>query len=198
MRLWLRVRRAREVALTILAFGLLLVITTALYLPLPNFFGGGMIAIPVGFILPMIIPVALTWSLTQGSPVLEAVASRPIRHFDTAYLLAAALFAFALCLLAYHVGGNPIALAAGRNVLGYLGLTLIGSRVAGPMSAAMVPAALIMTTSLFGSHATGYPRWWAWPIAPFNRPESWLFALALLILGVAVGLIRSDMRTDDF
>lgn len=198
MKLWLRVRRARQVALTILVFGLLLIPTTALYLPLPNFFGGASLAIPVGFVLPMVVPVALAWSLTQGSSMLEAVASRPIRRFDAAYLLTAGLFAFVLCLLAFIVGKNPIALAAGRNVLGYLGLTLVGSRVGGPTSAALMPAALVMGTSLFGSHSTGYPRWWAWPIASSDRPESWVFALAILILGVAVTLMRSDLRTDDF
>jgi hypothetical protein len=196
MSLWLRVRRAHVCVATIFALALALIPSNSLYLPLPNLLGGPQLAIPLAFLMPVAVGIVMAWGLDAGDPLIESVASRPLLLFDVVYALSAATLALAVCILARIFGGTDLALAAGRNALGYIGLTLLGRRILGGHAAAVLPASFAIAASLFGMGAGWQPRWWAWPIATADAPLAWGSAVVLLLLGAAVAVGRNDTVAD--
>lgn len=192
MKLWLRVRRAWACAITILVVAIVLVPTRGWYLPLPNLLGGPPLEIPLAFLIPLAVAIVLALGFTIGDPLVEIVASRPLHLLDAAYALSTAGLTLAACALSQRLGGTDLALAAGRNALGYVGLTLIGGRLLGVHAAAVLPVGCAIATCLLGSTVYREPRWWAWPIAPADNSLSWGLAVACLFLGIAVALIPKD------
>ena len=197
MSLWLQVRRTRACAATVLVVAVALSLAGERSLPLPNLLGGPPLAVPLTLLMPLAVGSVVALGLTSGDPRVEAVASRPLRLLDVAYALSAATLALATCALAQALGGSDLALAAGRNALGYVGLTLIGRCGLGPHAAALLPAGFTVAAALFGSGADRQPRWWAWPLVAADDPLSWGSAVVLLLLGAAVALRRSDSATAD-
>lgn len=192
MTLWLRVRRARACAATILAVTVAVALAGDRYLPLPNLLGGPRLAVPFATLIPLAVAIVVAWGRTTGDPLAEAVASRPLRLLDSAYALSAANLTLASCALARALGEGALALAAGRNALGYVGLTLIGHRLLGPHAAAVLAVGYVVVATLFGSGPDGQPRRWAWPLAAPDDAMSWGIAAVLLILGAAVALVRGE------
>ena len=195
MKLWLRVRRARTCALTIFVVLCVLVPANTLYLPVPNLLGGPHLAIPLALLVPIAISIAVAFSFTMGDPLVEAVASRPILWLDAAYSLSIAVITSLLCVTIGLASSTTYAVAAGRNVLGYVGLTLIGRRVIGVQGAALVPAGFVLVASLFGSRRNRQAYWWAWPLASETSVLAWAMALLLLVLGCALMLRRANINT---
>jgi hypothetical protein len=150
-------------------------------------------AVPLSLFLPLAVPVVVAWGLASGDPMIETVASRPLRSLDAGYALAVALAALVLCSLAQALGGGSLALAAGRNTLGYVGLTLVGRRLVGALLAPVLSVGFVLLTSLFGNGISREPRWWAWPLAAPDELLPWILAFALLLLGGAVSLGRGDV-----
>lgn len=192
MTLWLRVRHARTCAATIVAVAVAVVLAGTLFLPLPNLLGGPPLAVPLALLLPLAVSIVVAWGLTTGDPLLESVASRPLHLLDAAYALATATLTLLTCTLAWQLVGAELALAAGRNALGYVGLTLLGRRLLGSHAAGVLPAGCAVAVSLFGSGGDSRPRWWAWPLFPADNPIAWASAVALLVLGATVALKRAD------
>lgn len=192
MTLWLRVRRARACAATILAVTVAVALAGDWYLPLPNLLGGPRLAVPFATLIPLAVAIVVAWGLTAGDPLAEAVASRPLRLLDGAYALAAANLTLASCALARALGETDLALAAGRNALGYVGLALIGRRLLGPHAAAALAVGFVLVATLFGGGPDQQPRRWAWPLAAPDDALSWGIAAVFLLLGTAVALMRGE------
>jgi len=189
--LWLRVRRAPACAATILAVAVALIPTRTLFLPLPALLTGFGLNVPFSLLLPIAVAIVVAWGLTTGDPLAEAVSSRPLRLWDTAYAVTAATLALGACAVAWALSETNLALGAGRNAVGYVGLALIGRRLLGSQAAAMLPAAFVVGSALFGGGAGG-PDWWAWPLVDADQLPSWVVAVALLALGAVVAMLRTD------
>lgn len=191
MNLWLRVRRTQACAVTILLVAIALVPSDDQYLPVPNVLGGPALVVPLALLIPLAVAVVVGFGLTTGNPPLEAVASRPLRLLDAAYALSTAMLAAAACALIQTMARTDLALAAGRNSLGYVGLTLVGRRLLGSHAAPLLPAGSAIACSLFGIGGGGQPHWWAWPLAASGNIASWTIAMGILLLGIAA-LMRTD------
>lgn len=197
MTLWLRVRRAYQCVITIIIVAIALIPARSFYLPLPNLLGGPRLAVPLTFLLPVAVAIVVAWGLAAGDPLIEAIASRPLKLFDVGYAFSAALLALAACVLVWLTSGTDLALAAGRNVLGYIGLVLVGRRLIGAHAAALLPAGFAIAVSLFGTGIGRQTRLWAWPLAGAYDPIGWSSAIILLILGMIVALLYPDTITSE-
>lgn len=186
--LWLRVRRVPHCIAILLVTLAIYIPTRDLMVPLPEILGYGVV-VPFVSLLPLTIAIAAAWGLTTGDPVLEAVAARPLRVLDTAFIIGNAGAALVLFGIVYLLGGGPQAVAAGRNAVGYVGLTLLGRWVAGPQAAALLPVGVAIGTGLVGMGPQRQPRFWAWPLEAATDPVSWAFAFGLLVLGTAAALL---------
>lgn len=179
MTLYLAVRRAPAVLLTVAVMCFLLALAGDVAVPIPTLTGLGL-ALPLSVLLPIAVPIAVTWALEEGEPSLEAVASRPIVWLD---LVAALAVVGAAALIAGGIGAtvgpSPESYVAARNAIGYTGLALIARAAFGGGSAPLMPAAYAMGAVLFGTAATGEPHAWAWPISPPDA-VSWILALVAL------------------
>lgn len=197
MSYWLRVRRLRACVCTILLVVLSSFLFNELYLPLPNLLRGSALAIPVAFLVPVSLAVVLSWSLTRGDPFIEAVTSRPLAWYDLGYALSIALITLMGCVLVKFVTGSDLALAAGRNGLGYIGLTLIGRRLINVQAGAVLPTAYVLLASLFGTNIARQPYWWAWALAASDTIWSWLISVSLLVVGSVVALSEDNRPIAD-
>lgn len=192
MTLWLRVRRVHACVAVVCALAASLLLTGDLALPIPSLRVGSTLALPFAFLLPLAVATVVAYALGAGDPWAEAVACRPMRLLDTAYALAVTALALGACGLLWAADVSDTAPAAGRNALGYVGLTLLGRRLVGPHAAPILPVGFVLFTALFGVRPDVERDWWAWPLADASDSLSWLFAGALLLLGAAVSLLRSD------
>lgn len=186
MMLWIRVRRLPACLITVAMMGLVIELSGGQALALPNLLGGPARAIPLALVVPLAIPVVVAWALTTGNASAEAVASRPMAQFDVVYTLTISGLGLAVCVMAQHLGSSELGDAAGRNVLGYLGLTFCGRRLFGAQAAPVLALAFIIVVSLFGSGPDRHPFWWAWPLAPGDLVLPWALALATLASGLGV------------
>lgn len=158
-------------------------------MPLPGFARAAGFGIPLALYGPLAVAIAVAAALAAGEARLEAVASRPLPLLDALYGVAVALTALAACLLVWLLAGNAwsvYALEAGRNAVGYVGLTLLARPIVGPRAAALPAIAAAIVAALLGSYADGSARWWAWPISDARDERSWLLAFATLALGALV------------
>lgn len=196
MILWLRVRRAGTCFATIVAVALGLIPVRELSVPLPNLLGPGL-AVPLALLLPVAVSIMVAWGLTAGDVRIESVATRSISVLDTLFALSAATLTLIACALVRLIGETDLAIAAGRNALGYIGLMLIGRRVLGNQAAAVVPAGFVVVTALFGRGVGRPSRWWAWPLAAANNWYAWMIAVGLLSMGAVVALKRRNVDSTD-
>ncbi len=190
MRLWLKVRRAWICVPTVLLTALAIDLSKYLYLSIPNLFGGDMLKLPMPLILGIAICIVLGWGLGSGNPSLESVASRPIQELDMAYTLAITLLNLTLCILLHLISNADIVLAAGRNVLGYIGLMLLGRSLLGSNAATILPTGFVILVGMLGQNQYGRIHRWAWPLAGSEYKLSWVLAIALLIIGAACNLFQ--------
>lgn len=195
MNLWLRVRRAHTALIVVMCVALALLFIGNLALPLPNLLGGARLEVPLALLLPLFIAIMLASGLANGDPLQEAVCSRPLRWLDIAYCLSIALLALAACGLVYVVSGISLALAAGRNVFGYVGLMLLGRALLGAQAAAVAPLAVAIVTNLFGRQPDLHVRSWAWAIAPSESATAVVGVVLSVIVGVIATLIDTPRAT---
>lgn len=193
MRLWLRVRRVKAGALTIIGVVVTLLLVGDQILPLPNLLGRPQVAVRLALLLPLAVGIVVAWGLSSGDLLLEVVASRPLHLLDMSYAVVSALLTLMACVIVWWGTGTELALAAGRNALGYVGLTLIGRRVLGAHAAAVLPTSFVIAAALFGASAGRYGRWWAWPIASVGDPIAWISAVGVLMLGAVIASVWTDI-----
>ncbi len=138
------------------------------------------------------MPVALSWALASSDPLVESCATRAVGALD-------AMFVFSLtCLAAVGVAatavvGPPemVGLAA-RDVIGYVGLMLIGRAFLPREAAAVVPVVYLILTAFFAGPTDYGAPMWAWAIRPSSDSATWLIAVTLFALGL--GILATDRR----
>lgn len=197
MRLWLRVRRVAACLGTILALAVVLIPARQINLPMPDFLEGTGASVPLSFFLPLAVSIAVAWGLTTGDTYAESVACRPVRLLDAAYVFFIGVLALATFTVARAIGGTDLALAAGRNSIGYLGLMLVGRKILGSNAAPLLPAGFALTAAIFGRDRMLQTRWWAWPIAPADEVFSWGAALVVFVAGFAMMMWRDTAIAAD-
>lgn len=190
MKRWLQVRRLDLGLLTILGMVLVMPLIRDWSITLPNLFGRDGSIIPLPLVLPFAIAIAVAFSLTTGDPLLERVSSRPILLLDSLYAGLMALVALLICLLLGQVFDIDLALEAGRNTLGYIGLVLLGRRMLGVQVAALIPIVVVLGLALLGISSSGAFYWWSWPFVPDDNLWSWGVMIGLLLAGMLLTLIR--------
>jgi hypothetical protein len=194
---WLKTRYAHICAVTMAMMALILYFSDNLHIPFPNLLHGSWISIPVALLLPTSVSIVVAFGLTAGDPFVEAIASRPLRLLDVIYTLAMAIITLAMCMLVWTIKETPLAMAAGRNALGYVGLTLIGRRMLGAQAAAILPAAFALASPIVGLRGTGEPHVWTWSLVMIDDTGlwviSWVAASALLLIGAAMNLYYSNI-----
>lgn len=186
MTLWLRVRRARVIALVVLAIAMVCVAFDGVLIPLPTLGSLRGLEVHVATLAPLAVAITLAWGLAMGEGALQRAPTRPIDLLDTAYagivaVLSAALFAACQALALSHVG-----VLAARDVIGYIGLMLLGRSLLGSNGAALLPVGMILLVAAFGADGSGDPRGWAWPVLPSSDQGSWVFALGAFAAGLVV------------
>ena len=97
--------------------------------------------------------------------------------------------------LSHIVSGTALALAAGRNVFGYVGLMLLGRALPGAPAAAVVPLAVAIVTNLFGRQPDVQVRPWAWAIASSESAIAAVGVALSVIVGVIAMLIDTPRTT---
>lgn len=183
MTFWLRSRRLQACLVTILGTSALTLVLYDTYITLPTIFSITEVQFPVVAFLPLALASLMAYSLHAGNPVLEAVASRPVNIFDSAYAVGAVGITFGLMVALRLLLSADELLMAGRNAVGYVGLCLIAFRIVGPLLAPMIPTGFVIVCTLVGVNQVGQVEWWAWPLAPYDHQQSWLTAIGLLISG---------------
>ncbi len=190
MSLWLKTRRAPLSIALVLLLSLAVPPLSGLYLPIPNLFGGAA-DVPVVLILPVGVAITTCWSLAGGYTLLEMVSSRPVWSLDTLWAVSLAGLFLLVCLAESATAGPPLAVSAGRNALGYLGLALMGRQLLGKEAGAVLPTAFLLLTAMFGTTPYREPQPWAWPLHPANSPIAWGLAILLLVAGAWLS-VRSN------
>lgn len=185
MSLWLKVRRWRITLVVLTATVLLLLLTEGTKVSIPSLLQGLTFPVPLGLFLPIGIAIAVGSGLTSGDLELERVASRPLGALDAIYALSVAACLIAVAGLIALTDDSGVAVAAGRNGAGLIGMTLV-ARAWLPISlTGALPAAMVVAASLFGRVDGGETAIWAWPVAGAHDGIAYGIALGFLILGSA-------------
>lgn len=182
MSLWLRVRGAPIIGLTMLLtlVGLALPFSAATSNPSPV---GP--AVAVACYLALAVPIAVGWGCGRGDPGLEGVGIRPVRWLDLALaVLAVGLTAVGAYLL-QQAEIAPVGKIAARDLLVFLGLLLLAHPFVGWRVAAVIPAVYLLAVAVAGrGEDIFHPAAWAWIAADAADRTSWLLTAGVLCLGL--------------
>lgn len=156
--------------------------TTALPFPAGN--AEGYVVTSIATLLTIVPAAALAATLHHDMSAVDAAAPRDLRGVTTVHLVSGWALAAVLVMTGAGVrGGLDAALAAGRDLTLWLGVTLLVGRALHPRLSWTGPIGVLPFLLYFGPADTG-SRWWAWPLHPADSPAATLGAVVLLALGI--------------
>ncbi|MBB1257904.1 hypothetical protein [Streptomyces alkaliterrae] len=154
-------------------------------------------SVPIAAVVPVAHAVVLGTALFSPMAVLEEGAARLMRGYESLHvvlLTALGLVWTAVPLLA-GLPGHVFASSV-RNVVGFLGLAMIGARLFGSGLAWLLPLVTAGPTLLLGVGPDNTPEFWAWPIQPGGHLGATLAAAGLWVLGLAFFLLLGPRRSE--
>ncbi|RBM18235.1 hypothetical protein DEH69_13170 [Streptomyces sp. PT12] len=181
---WLRIRLARPIAAALALCALLGTLADSLTVPVPVLVGGISFPLPLPFLLPLLPVCLLLQGQARAVPAMEGTGARAVWPLDAALVMTCAAAALAVGAAQVAMGGGAVGIGMARNLLGYLGLTLLLQLLGNPRLTAATVALLPISCAAFGV-ANGSPAFWAWPL---HEPDSLLAftqASALFCAGLA-------------
>ncbi|WP_030104059.1 hypothetical protein [Actinoalloteichus caeruleus] len=149
--------------------------------PTPNVLGGIALALPAAVLIPLLCSGSVAYLLSRAPRDWEANAVRPVRVYDSAFLVALGGLYGVLCLALHVTDLQPTAVIAARNALGFTGLALLVSRFSTAVSAATVPTLYAVAAMVLGDRGRS---WWAWPVSDVFSVRALGLAVLLFVLGV--------------
>lgn len=186
----LAVLRARHLpaALVVMAVVSVLVMLLARDHMIELHYGSGA-GIPYATLLPALSGGLVAGAAGTGVPELERLAARPLVPYRALALAVGTGWAVLWAVIAQPtLPGSPGDVAAARNVLGFTGLGLLASGVAGARLAWVAPMGVgIAVLSLAGEAS---PAVLVWPIAPDGSVAAAAVALASFGAGAALVVVR--------
>jgi len=189
MRLWMFARRAHiYMPGSIALFGLLVWTLREEYADLPSFLMGGGGSVPLLFIAPIPICVALAATLDSRMESAESSGVRPIVIFDLGLIAITVALAVLIGIFFHSFDSSNTALAAGRNTAFLVGLMLV-ARVFTREAAAMVPAAWVLLVAVIGYGDGHRPRVWA----VIARDGQDLPAFAISAIAFCIGILFTSV-----
>jgi hypothetical protein len=194
--LWLSTRRAPWCLLAAIALVAVIGTFGAVTLSVPSLVSSGL-PLPVAAVAPLAIPVALSWALTSSDPLVESVAARKLGLLDTGFVVSLTALAIVGVIATAIVGRPEIVGLAARDIVGYVGLMLLGRAVLRRDAAAVVPVAYLIVTAFFAGAADADAPWWAWAIRPADDPTTWVIASLLFATGCLVLTLDRRVRWVD-
>lgn len=147
--------------------------------------GGGMVALALAAILPLVTGMALAHSQASGDRPSARVSVRPQWWAGLAVPLACLAVAGVIGLVLSPLDGLPV--VALRDVTGVIGIQLLLTRLLAPARRPLVPVVFVFGCALFGRRPGGLPVW-AWPLAEAGSVSAALIAAGLLVAGGLVAL----------
>jgi len=155
---------------------------------LPVLLGAGRAPVSLGLLSPIAVAVAVAAALSGGLPELERVGVRHVRPRDFGYIMAIAMITLASCAVLYGIlVSNSVALQAGRNAVGFIGLATFGRRLFGSHASGVLPASYLILASLIRPSTPTLSATWGWMLAPVDNMVAWCTAVSLLIFGAILG-----------
>ncbi len=157
-------------------------------------------SVPVAEVVPLAHAVILATTLFSPMADLEQTSAQPMSRHRGVYLvvlLALALGLSALPLIAGATG--EVFGSAARNVVGYLGLSMISARLFGSGLAWLLPLGVFGPTLLLGVRSDNTPEPWAWSLHTSSSTSAAVVATALWVIGVyaaATGRPRQTERAE--
>jgi hypothetical protein len=184
---WWRSRRAGRDLAAFTAAQAAIVLAGTVAIPIPTL-AGATTPTPVAVFAPLLVAISVATGLSRRLG-LEDVAVRRIRLIDTSWILALAVAGLAVALVAS--GRQQVGIIAGRDLAGYLGLTMIGCRILGNQASAVLPVGYAIASAMLG-YNSGTIASWAWPVAAPHDSAAMALALGTCLAGL-VTLARSPV-----
>ncbi|ONH60492.1 hypothetical protein CcI49_10400 [Frankia sp. CcI49] len=156
--------------------------------PVPSLLGGSSLRLPVMLLLPLAPSSVASYCLSRRDG-LELTGTQPTRWLDCAVMVMTAAIGMLAGTLLQVTGLNDQGFAAGRNMAGYIGLSLVGVAIVGAQASSLFPVTVAVVTSSLGAQVNGQARSWAWPAAGAESLLALVVALATLVLGLLCGLV---------
>jgi len=190
--LWLRARHVGWIAAVALVLSLVAGLATG-RLPGLNVLYQNSEGAPLRLVLPALVATAVVTSMISPTPRAERAAARlPARSLLLAGVLAVVALATAECA-SVVVGPDATPGVFSRNLLGFVGIGLIGRAVLPTTLAPLLPLAVMIPTLTLGVPEGDLL---SWPLlAEVQDPRGWLMAELLLVLGVLLERAREVRAT---
>lgn len=159
--------------------------------------GGVPLGAPLWAYLPILSGAFVGMSWSGHWATFDRTASRAVRIWNDAFVVAATLVAMGVAILVCLIagvlgierltidGGLELGWATARNVGGFVGLCVLSSRVLGAGLCWLPAIASVFMFEWFGRDGEGTPYPWAFPVAPPGESTAWLVTAGLWALGVA-------------
>lgn len=153
--------------------------------------------VPVAEIAPVAHAMVLATTLFSPMADLEQTSAQPVRRHRALYLVVLLGAGLALSALPLLAGATAEVFgAAARNVVGYLGLGMLGARLFGSGLAWLLPLGMFGPTLLFGVRADNTAEPWAWSLCPVGSTSAAVVCAVLWITGLAVASSGAPRRAE--
>ncbi|MET9829139.1 hypothetical protein ABZ078_07470 [Streptomyces sp. NPDC006385] len=154
-------------------------------------------SVPVAEVVPLAHAVVLATTLFSPMADLEQTSAQPMSRHRGVYLVVLLALALGLSALPLFAGATgEVFVSAARNVIGYLGLAMIGARLFGSGLAWLLPLAMFGPTLLLGVRSDNTPEPWAWSLHPSSRTSAAAVAIALWVIGACAAATGRPRQTE--
>ncbi|MEU9890809.1 hypothetical protein [Sphaerisporangium sp. NPDC051011] len=191
MSIFLKARRTKAVTGVLVLTVALVAVLSGMQIPALNILGGGKSYVPVGVLLPLLGVAGLVSFMTNVPGELEITAVRPVQWYNAIAISVAALSVLVIGALLGVSGLQAHAFAAARNLVGYMGLAMLGQKLVGRHAAILFPVVFAFGTMTAGRRPGGHPWPWAWPLFESEHVPAALVAVAVFLVGLLVTLSRA-------
>ncbi|MFE6783880.1 hypothetical protein ACFVFF_16640 [Streptomyces sp. NPDC057680] len=153
--------------------------------PIPSL-TGGMASAHVAYFTPVVIVIAVMYSLERRLPSAESTAVVPVHRFDQGAMILATVLA--------HGAGLVVGLDVARNITLLLAIALITWRLSNEATAAAAGLLFLILNLMLGRayDASGHAShtWWALALYPARSMGAWLVAAALFAVALKVSTTK--------
>lgn len=182
-------RRAVALAVAVLAELALVAALESELVPVPSLLQGSVTKVPAVVFLPLLVTMFAMLCLEGPDRAVESTSVRPVRAFDAALLIAAALTLVAGAGVEQAAGAD-LALEGARNAVGYLGLALLAAAYFGPRAGSLVPTAYVVVLVSFAPRDPSTSTVLLWPLQGAASVTASLVAAGAFVLGLVALELR--------
>ena len=189
---WLRVHRTTPLVGLTVALATIAICIGPIGMLFPSFGGAPLAMIPVAAVVPLVIAIATSASVSRA-PFPDPARRTDLLELGTVLMTIALVSSIGAAGVALGADA-AVSIATIRNTIAFSALALVSRAVLGDRYQSVPGVLYLFVAALFGRGSPGNPAAWAGVVTTSTDPSYWGFVVPIVGAAIAVMLRRTTRR----